>query len=139
MQFPTPAGMTRRHFLSHLAGASATAAAALTLGQSLRTHAAELKKNRKSAILLWMSGGPSTMDIWDLKPGTATGGQFKPISTKGDMQISEHMPLTANVMDKLSIVRSMSTREADHMRGRYYMHTGYVPNPNIEYPSYGAV
>jgi hypothetical protein len=42
-------------------------------------------------------------------------------------------------MDKLSIVRSMSTREADHMRGRYYMHTGYVPNPNIEHPSYGAV
>jgi hypothetical protein len=67
------------------------------------------------------------------------GRPVKPISTKGDMQISEHMPLTANVMDKLSIVRSMSTREADHQRGRYYMHTGYVPNPNIEYPSYGAV
>src|SRR6266478_4530328 len=49
------------------------------------------------------------------------------------------MPMTAKVMDKLSIVRSMSTREADHMRGRYYMHTGYVPNPNIEHPSYGAV
>src|SRR6476646_5910632 len=137
MQFPTPAGMTRRHFLSHLAGASATAAAALTLGQSLRTHAAELKKNRKSAILLWMSGGPSTIDIWDLKPGASTGGQFKPISTAGDMQISEHMPMTAKVMDKLAIVRSMSTREADHMRGRYYMHTGYKPVLNIEHPSYG--
>src|SRR6266478_4730245 len=49
------------------------------------------------------------------------------------------MPMTAKVMDRLSIVRSMSTREADHMRGRYYMHTGYVPDPNIEYPSYGAV
>jgi hypothetical protein len=49
------------------------------------------------------------------------------------------MPMTAKVMDKLSIVRSMSTREADHTRGRYYMHTGYVPNPNIEHPSYGAV
>src|SRR5262245_8153915 len=139
MNLSTPAGMSRRHFLSHLAGASAMTIPALTLGHSLRTHAAELKKNHKSAILLWMSGGPSTMDIWDLKPGTSTGGPFKPISTAGDVQICEHMPMTAKVMDKLSIVRSMSTREADHMRGRYYMHTGYVPNPNIEHPSYGAV
>jgi uncharacterized protein (DUF1501 family) len=137
--FSTPDGMSRRHFMSHVAGASALTIPALTLGHSLRTHAAELKKNRKSAILLWMSGGPSTMDIWDLKPGAPTGGPFRPISTAGDVQICEHMPLTAKVMDKLSIVRSMSTREADHMRGRYYMHTGYVPNPNIEYPSYGSV
>jgi hypothetical protein len=137
--FATPAGMSRRHFMSHLAGASAMTIPALTLGHSLRTHAAEIKKNHKAAILLWMSGGPSTIDIWDLKPGASTGGQFKPISTAGDMQICEHMPMTAKVMDKLSIVRSMSTREADHARGRYYMHTGYVPNPNIEHPSYGAV
>ena len=137
--FATPSGMSRRHFLSHMAGASALTIPALTLGHSLQTHAAELKKNRKSAILLWMSGGPSTMDLWDLKPGAPTGGEFKPISTAGDLQICEHLPLTAKVMDKLSIVRSMSTREADHNRGRYYMHTGYVPNPNIEHPSYGAV
>jgi len=45
----------------------------------------------------------------------------------------------AKQMHHMSIVRSMSTREADHMRGRYYMHTGYVPNPNVEYPSYGSV
>ena len=135
----TPTGMTRRHFMNHLAGASAMTIPALTLGHSLQAHAAELKKNHKSAIMLWMSGGPSTMDIWDLKPGASTGGQFRPISTAGDVQICEHMPLTAKVMDKLSIIRSMSTREADHDRGRYYMHTGYVPNPNIEYPSYGSV
>ena len=135
----TPAGMTRRHFMNHMVGASAMTIPALTLGHSLQTHAAELKKNHKSAIMLWMSGGPSTMDIWDLKPGAPTGGPFRPISTAGDVQICEHMPMTAKVMDKLSIIRSMSTREADHDRGRYYMHTGYVPNPNIEYPSYGAV
>ena len=139
MSFVTPSGMSRRHFMSHLAGSGAAAAAALSFGHSLRTHAAELSKNKKSAILLWMSGGPSTMDIWDLKPGASTGGPFQPISTAGDVQICEHMPMTAKVMDRLSIIRSMSTREADHMRGRYYMHTGYVPNPNIEHPSYGAV
>ncbi len=135
----TPAGMTRRHFMNHLAGSTAAAGAALTLGNSIIAHADELKKNRKSAILLWMGGGPPTIDIWDLKPGAPTGGPFQPISTTGNMQISEHMPLTAQQMHHLSIVRSMSTREADHNRGRYYMHTGYVPNPNIEHPSYGSV
>ena len=80
-----------------------------------------------------MGGGPSTMDIWDLKSDSNTGGDFKPIATNGDVQICEHMPLMAQNMDKMSIVRSMSTREADHMRGRYYMHTGYVPNPNVKH------
>src|SRR5689334_20845525 len=45
----------------------------------------------------------------------------------------------AKQMHHLAIVRSMSTREADHNRGRYYMHTGYVPNPNVEHPGYGSV
>jgi uncharacterized protein (DUF1501 family) len=134
-----PSGMSRRHFMSHLAGASAMTIPALTMGQSIVTHAAQLKKSGKAAIMLWMSGGPSTIDIWDLKPGASTGGPFRPISTAGDVQICEHMPMTAKVMDRLAIIRSMSTREADHNRGRYYMHTGYVPNPNIEHPSYGAV
>ncbi|MFO0819971.1 MAG: DUF1501 domain-containing protein [Pirellulales bacterium] len=139
MSILTPNGMSRRHFMSHVAGASSMVVPALTLGHSLRTHAADLKKRRKSAILLWMSGGPSTMDIWDLKPGATTGGPFRPIRTAGDVEICEHMPETAKVMNHLSVVRSMSTREADHNRGRYYMHTGYVPNPNVDYPSYGAV
>ncbi len=137
--FELPLGMSRRHFMSHMAGASAMAATSLSLGHTLRTHAADLKKNHKAAILLWMSGGPSTMDIWDLKPGANTGGPFRPIRTSGDAEISEHMPETAKIMDKMAIIRSMSTREADHNRGRYYMHTGYVPNPNIEHPSYGSV
>jgi hypothetical protein len=135
----TPQGMSRRHFMSHMAGASALTLPALSMGHTLNLHAQDLKKRRKSAILLWMGGGPSTMDIWDLKPGAATGGPFKPISTSGNAQISEHMPLMAKQMHNMAIIRSMSTREADHGRGRYYMHTGYVPNPNIEHPSYGAV
>ncbi len=139
MFLQTPHGMSRRHFMKHLAGASAFTGTALALGHTLQTNAAELVRNRKSAILLWMGGGPSTIDIWDMKPNSANGGPFKPIATKGDMQICEHMSMTAQVMDKLSVVRSMSTREADHERGRYYMHTGYVPNPNMEHPSYGSV
>ena len=123
--------MNRRSFL--------TGFSYLPLVNTMSLKADELRKNNKSAILLWMGGGPSTMDIWDLKPNAPTGGQFRPISTTGDVEICEHMPLMAKQMHNMAIVRSMSTREADHMRGRYYMHTGYVPNQNIEHPSYGAV
>jgi hypothetical protein len=122
-----------------MAGATAMTVPALTLGHSLRSHAQELKRNGKSAIMLWMSGGPPSIDIWDLKPGTITGGEFRPIATSGDEQISEHMPMMAKQMHNATIIRSMSTREADHGRGSYYMRTGYVPNPNVEHPSYGAV
>ena len=139
MNFLTPTGMSRRHFMSHLAGATALTGSALAMGQSLRANANVLKKNQKAAILLWMGGGPSTIDLWDMKPGTSNGGSFKPIATNGDVQICEHLPMMATQMDKMSVVRNMSTREADHMRGRYYMHTGYVPNPNVEHPSYGSV
>jgi uncharacterized protein (DUF1501 family) len=138
--FDVPAGMNRRHFMSHLAGAAALAGPATAFTNSLLANATDMKKRHKSAILLWMGGGPSTMDIWDLKPGSPTGGPFKQISTSADgIAICEHMPLMAKQMHHMSIVRSMSTREADHMRGRYYMHTGYVPNPNVEHPGYGSV
>lgn len=139
MFFSTPSGMSRRHFVSHLLGASALAGASLALNHSLASAAATLRANNKRCVLMWMGGGPSTIDLWDMKPGAATGGPFRPIRTAGDVEICEHLPLTARVMDRLSIVRNMSTREADHDRGRYYMQTGYVPNPSIQHPSYGSV
>ncbi|MFU7561981.1 DUF1501 domain-containing protein [Stieleria sp. JC731] len=135
----TPNGMTRRHFMNHMAGSSAAFSAAMTLGSAIQANADEMRKSHKSAIMLWMGGGPPTIDIWDLKPGAPTGGPFRQISTSGDLQICEHMPMVAKQMHNLSVVRSMSTREADHNRGRYYMHTGFVPNPNIEHPGYGSV
>ena len=124
--------MKRRTFLTSVMSA-------LSLAETVKANENQLKKNGKSAILLWMGGGPSTMDIWDLKSGAPTGGPFRPIATSGEVQISEHMPLMAKQMHNAAIIRSMSTREADHMRGRYYMHTGYVPNPSIDHPSYGSV
>ncbi|MFM9009303.1 MAG: DUF1501 domain-containing protein [Planctomycetota bacterium] len=135
-----PNGMSRRHFLHHLAGAAALAAPATAFAGTILANATEMRKRHKAAILLWMGGGPSSIDIWDLKPGTPTGGPFAPIATTADgVQICEHMPLMAQQMHHMAVVRSMSTREADHMRGRYYMHTGYVPSPSVEHPSYGAV
>jgi len=138
-QRSTRATVHRRHFLEHLLATSALAPLAGSFTGTLRAHAAELAKNQKAAILLWMGGGPSTIDIWDLKPGAPTGGPFQPIATNGNAQICEHMPQMAGLMHHMAIIRSMNTREADHNRGRYYMHTGYVPNPNIQHPSYGAV
>ena len=138
MQMTTPDGMSRRHFMRHLAASAATLPA-MNFISHIQANAAELKKKQKACILMWMSGGPPTIDIWDLKPGSKNGGEFKPIDTKGNLQISEHMPKTAAVMDNLSVVRAMSTREADHGRGRYYMHTGYVPNPTVVHPAFGSV
>jgi Protein of unknown function (DUF1501) len=134
----TPAGMSRRHLLTHLA-TSAVAIPGMQFLTHLDVHAEQVKKNRKACILLWMSGGPPTIDIWDLKPGSKNGGEFKPISTSGEMQICEHLPETAKVMKHLSVVRSMSTKEADHGRGRYYMHTAFVPNPTVVHPTFGSV
>jgi hypothetical protein len=132
--------MNRRHFISHTIGAAPLVLPAINFTDSILANAADMKKNTKSVILLWMGGGPSTIDLWDLKPDTPTGGPFKPISTSADgIQICEHLPLLSKQMHHMSIVRSMSTREADHTRGRYYMHTGFVPNPSIEHPSYGSV
>lgn len=132
--------MNRRHFISHLTATASISSAAASFTDSILANSAEMRKRTNSVIMLWMGGGPSTIDLWDLKPGSPTGGAFKPISTTADgIQICEHLPLMAKQMHHLNIVRSMSTREADHNRGRYYMHTGYVPNPNIEHPSYGSV
>ncbi|HUQ69389.1 MAG TPA: DUF1501 domain-containing protein [Planctomycetaceae bacterium] len=130
--------MSRRHFMRHMAASAATIPA-LNFISHVQANAAQLKKNNKACILMWMSGGPPTIDIWDLKPDSKNGGEFKPISTAGDLQISEHMPKTAQMMNHLSVVRAMSTREADHGRGRYYMHTGYVPNPTVVHPAFGSV
>jgi uncharacterized protein (DUF1501 family) len=93
----------------------------------------------RAVILLWLNGGPSTIDMWDLKPGVPTGGPFGRIPTTGEGEICEHLPRLAKQMSRLTIVRSMNTREADHGRGRYYLHTGFMPAPGIEHPSYGAV
>jgi len=132
--------MSRRHFLEHASiAAGTTAASAALFLDHLEAHAAEVKRNQKACILLWMGGGPPTIDMWDLKPGSKNGGEFQPIAAAGGLQISEHLPKVAKVMDQLAIVRSMSTREADHDRGRYYLHTAYVPDSTITHPAFGAV
>jgi hypothetical protein len=96
-------------------------------------------KRRRSCILLWMNGGPSQMDTFDLKPGHANGGPYKEIQTAAPgLKISEHLPKLAKFGDRLAVVRSMSTKEGDHDRATFYLRTGYLPQGPIEYPPLGA-
>jgi hypothetical protein len=95
---------------------------------------------RRSCILLWMSGGPSQMDTFDLKPGNVNGGEFQETATSvPGVRISEHLPRLARNMQDIAIVRSMSTREGDHGRATFMMRTGYLPQGPIQYPTLGSL
>ena len=98
-------------------------------------------KPKRSCILLWMNGGPSTIDLWDLKPGHENGGPYKEIETTAPgLKIGEHLPKIAKHGDRLAILRGMSTKEGDHARGTYLMRTGQLPGAaGIQYPSIGAL
>jgi len=131
--------LNRRHFLKHLAGMSALAIPGMHFLQGLRAAESQLKKENKSLIILWMGGGPSHMDLWDLKPESQNGGEFKPIKTSADaVEISEILPTVANEMKHLAIVRSLVTNEGSHERGTVLMNTGRAPNPVVQYPAMGA-
>jgi RNA polymerase sigma factor (sigma-70 family) len=94
----------------------------------------------RSVILLWMAGGPSQMDTFDLKPGTPNGGPFKEIDTAAkDIRISEHLPKIARFTDQMVVIRSMTHRQGGHDSGGYLMQTGYSRNAAIDYPAMGAV
>ncbi len=100
--------------------------------------AADPRRGRH-CILLWMAGGPSQMDTFDMKPGHPNGGDFKEIATSAPgVHFSEHLPKLAQHADKLAIIRSLSTKEGDHERGSYLMRTGQRPMGVINYPSVAA-
>jgi len=87
-----------------------------------------------------MGGGPSHMDLWDLKPGEQTGGEFKPIKTTASgVEISEVLPTVASQFKHLIAVRSLVTNEGSHERGTVLMNTGRQPNPVVQYPAIGSV
>src|SRR5947209_315306 len=89
----------RRHFLKHVAGASLLALPGMRFVQGLAQAAPDLKKRHKSVIILWMGGGPATIDLWDLKPDSQNGGDFKPMNTAASgVQICEHLPSVAKQM-----------------------------------------
>jgi len=107
---------------------------------TLAAGAANDPKRHRSCILLWMDGGPSQMDTFDLKPGSANGGPFHEIATAvPGIKISEHLPRIARHVDRLALVRSMTSKEGDHGQASYYNHAGYAPRGPIQYPTLGAL
>src|SRR5262249_4477211 len=115
----------------------------LSLPELLRIEAtAKPDRKAKGIIMLWLGGGPATIDMWDLKPEAPDDirGEFKPVDTSvPGIQISEHLPKTAQVMDKAAIVRSVAHTIPDHGRGAVWMITGNKPTPAVQYPSLGSL
>jgi len=133
-------GFTRRNFLQ--IGAFG---AGLTLADVLRLRAATDPATRrtpnKAAIMIYLPGGPSHLDMWDLKPEAPSEfrGEFNPIPTNvPGVQICEHMPLQARLFDKLAVIRSLIS--VDEHSDSLVM-TGYSENTNrtAQHPSFGSV
>jgi hypothetical protein len=134
-------GISRRGFLK--IGAFG---AGLTLAEMLRARAAGASAGRgspnKAAIMIYLPGGPSHMDMYDLKPEAPAEfrGEFKPIATNvPGIQICEHMPLQARMFDKLAVIRSVAPLREEHSDAETM--TGYPEGVNVtqHHPSLGAV
>jgi len=131
--------LSRREWM-RLASAGVVAYSTSGWIERLAAETSTNPERKKSVILLWMNGGPSQMDTFDLKPGHANGGPFKEIQTSATgLKISEHLPKIAKFGDKMVVVRSMNTKEADHGRATYYMRTGYLPQGAVQYPTIGSL
>ncbi len=110
------------------------------------THLHPAARSKKSVILVWMHGGPSQLDTFDMKPGAPAEyrGAFTPIaSSLPGLDICELLPEHAKVMDKCSVIRSFSHGNGDHWAAAHWMLTGRLgPNGSnrmAHYPSMGAV
>lgn len=117
--------------------------AGLSLADYLRIQAAEPEpKIHRSAILVFLGGGPSHQDTFDMKPEAPVEyrGQFSPIATSvPGVQICEHMPGLAARADQYSIIRGITHNLAAHSLGTRYLMTGNRPTPVVKYPMYGSV
>src|SRR5438874_7908752 len=108
------------------------------------------KARAKSVIFLYQFGGPSHIDMFDMKPNAPEGirGSHQPVGTKADgIAISEHLPRLARVMDKVTLIRSMHHHMKNHNPASYYALTGHAPpvdditlrdSPEL-FPEFGSV
>ncbi|MBL4883182.1 MAG: DUF1501 domain-containing protein [Planctomycetaceae bacterium] len=131
-------GVGRRQFL-HAASVAGLAAGTLGFRDMISLQAAELRKQKKAVIVLWMSGAPSQMETFDPKPNHENGGETKAIQTNvPGIDIAAGWEQTAKVMDHFSVIRSMNHKEGNHRRATYKLHTGYVPAGSVKHPSLGS-
>jgi hypothetical protein len=149
-------GLRRRDMLR--LGAAGLWGMNLTLPQILaaqeqaqaKAHGGKGKGRDVSVIILFLQGGLSTIDTWDMKPNAPAEfrGEFKPIATKvPEIQLCEHLPRLATQTDKFSLVRSFGLSNSDHGPADHYILTGYRPGggfngglkPNNQRPAHGAI
>ena len=132
-------GLERRTFLK----AGALSALGLTLPDLLSIETAQAAPRKEvSCILLWLRGGPSSIDMWDLKPEAPAEvrGPFSPIKTNvPGIEISEHLPLLAKIADKYCLVRSLTHGKDGHEAGSHVNATGWNTWPTEYHPMYGTV
>jgi hypothetical protein len=131
-------GIKRRDFLK----AGALGSLGLSLANLLRLEALGASSSAgKNAIFIYLPGGQSHLDTWDLKPESSeVKGEFSPIATNvPGIEISEHMPNLAKQADKYAILRSVHHTLAAHAPGQLYLRSGNKPLPSLEYPNYGSV
>lgn len=130
--------VARRDFLKRIA--AGTAAVGLSWRDLMTAQAAELRRRGKAMILLWMDGGPSQFDTFNPKIGSKYQGPAKAISTNlPGLEIAEYWPQMARSMDKVALIRSMQSKEAEHDRAITLVRTGYPPSAAIRYPTWGSV
>jgi hypothetical protein len=104
--------------------------------------AAPAAPKAEAVILMWCGGGPSHIDSFDPQPDAPSEirGEFQAIPTNvAGIRLSEHLPNTAKVADKIAIVRSLTSNIAAHEQASQYLMTGYKPLPTLQYPSYGSI
>jgi hypothetical protein len=95
-----------------------------------------------NVIMVWLAGGPATIDMWDMKPEAPPGirGEFMSIPTSADgVRICEHLPKLATAMRHCTLVRSCNHTLAAHGPGTRLLMTGNRPSPAIRYPSLGSI
>lgn len=130
----------RRLFLKGLLAGGAASVASWSGLFSVPAFAQQAKKEQKHCILLWLCGAPSQFETWDPKPGRPTGGPFKSIPTKlPGVHVSELMPKCASIMDKLAVVRSMKTKQSEHLQGIDLLNRGAAVRQPFIRPTLGSV
>jgi hypothetical protein len=139
-------GYSRRDFIK----VGSAGLLGLTLPQLLKYESAaraepaapRSTRRANNVIMVWLSGGPATIDMWDLRPNAPEGirGEFREINTSADgIKICEHLPLMARVMERCTIVRSLAHTIPSHGPATVFMTTGNRPTPALQYPALGSL
>ena len=139
-------GMSRRSFLQiGIAGVANASLADVLRAKNASERLGHAKKDT-SVILIWLDGGPSHMDLWDMKPDAPAEyrGLWQPIGTNvSGLDISEFFPKKARNADKFSIVRSLCNNQTHHEPASRQMLTGRdnrgADNKRAKYPSIGSI